>query len=304
MTTNAIATAAGQTSASGWNYDEAFKRNRGLISLEEQERLQRSRVAIPGMGGVGGIHLMTLARLGIGAFSIADGDEYEVANFNRQMGATLRSLGRRKVEVMAEEAAAINPESDIQVWDEIITEKNVDGFFADVDVFVDGVDFWSFDARRMLFREARERGIWAVTAGPIGMSTAWILFDPQGMTFDEYFDLQEEMTLVERFAAFLVGLTPQATQQGYLDLSQVQGEAGPSVALACQLAAGVVGAQVTKILLNRGPLQPAPHYAQFDAYLGKLVEGELPLGNRDPSQLEKRAALEKFLAAEVYGHSA
>ena len=67
-----------------WSYDEAFKANRGLISEEEQEKLRNCRVAIAGMGGVGGIHLVTLARLGIGKFTIADPDVFEVANFNRQ----------------------------------------------------------------------------------------------------------------------------------------------------------------------------------------------------------------------------
>src|SRR6516225_411029 len=88
-------------------YEEAFARHLGLFSPEEQNRLRGSRVAIAGLGGVGGIHLITLARLGIGAFNIADPDRFELANFNRQYGANLRSLGQRKVQVMAREARAI-----------------------------------------------------------------------------------------------------------------------------------------------------------------------------------------------------
>ena len=57
---------------SRWSYEEAFSRNLGLINPQEQEKLRKSRVAIAGMGGIGGINLMTLARLGIGAFRIAD----------------------------------------------------------------------------------------------------------------------------------------------------------------------------------------------------------------------------------------
>ena len=58
-----------------FNYQEAFSRNEGLISKEEQEVLRNSRIAIPGLGGVGGVHLMTLARVGIGKFHIADCQE-------------------------------------------------------------------------------------------------------------------------------------------------------------------------------------------------------------------------------------
>ena len=89
-----------------WSYGKAFARNIGLVSPAEQEVLHTSRVAIVGMGGVGGVHLVTLARLGIGRFTIADPDAFEPVNFNRQYGATLRGLGRSKAEVMAEEAGA------------------------------------------------------------------------------------------------------------------------------------------------------------------------------------------------------
>src|SRR5688572_3034414 len=82
--------------ASKWTYEDAFKRNRGLITEEEQQKLRNSRVAIAGMGGVGGVHLITLARLGIGKFTIADPDVFDVPNFNRQYGATISNLGRNK----------------------------------------------------------------------------------------------------------------------------------------------------------------------------------------------------------------
>src|SRR3989338_5855707 len=83
-----------------FNYHEAFSRNEGLISKEEQEILRNSRIAIPGLGGVGGVHLMTLARMGIGKFHIADSDQFNLANFNRQYGANLSTLGKDKTEVM------------------------------------------------------------------------------------------------------------------------------------------------------------------------------------------------------------
>src|SRR3990167_6528215 len=82
-----------------FDYNEAFSRNEGLISKEEQERLRSSRIAIPGLGGVGGVHLMTLARMGIERFHIADADQFSLANFNRQYGASVSNLGKNKTEV-------------------------------------------------------------------------------------------------------------------------------------------------------------------------------------------------------------
>ena len=280
-----------------WTYEQAFSRNRGLIGADEQEKLRACCVAIPGMGGVGGVHLITLARLGIGAFRLADPDTFDVVNFNRQLGAEISAIGRSKSAVMAEKALEINPELKLHTSESGIDPTNVDAFLEGADVLVDGIDFFAFDARRLLFQKARERGIWAVTAGPIGFSTAWLTFDPAGMTFDDYFDLREGMEPLDQFVAFLVGLTPRATHRGYFDLSQVDASQGrgPSVSLACQLASGVVGAEVLKILLNRGPLRPAPHYFQFDAYRGILRHGRLPAGNRGFLQRFKRGLLRRHM---------
>jgi molybdopterin/thiamine biosynthesis adenylyltransferase len=286
--------------ATTWSYEQAFARNLGLISPDEQQVLRRSRVAIAGMGGVGGVHLMTLTRLGIGAFRIADPDHFEVANFNRQYGGLVRHLGQSKVEVMADEARQINPELKVEGHPGEINERNVGEFLNGVDVFVDGVDFFSIDARRLLFREARERGIWSITAGPLGFSTAWLVFDPRGMSFDDYFDLRDDMERVDQIAAMAVGLCPAATHMPYLDLRHVDLSSGrgPSTGLACQLASGVTAAEVLKILLHRGDVRPAPHYFQFDAYRHQLRQRKLWWGNRNPLQRLKRAILRKRLLKE------
>jgi len=84
-----------------FDYNHAFSRNIGWLTEDEQQRLRGARVAIAGLGGVGGFHLLTLARLGVGRFNIADLDRFELANFNRQAGASVSSLGRPKVEVLA-----------------------------------------------------------------------------------------------------------------------------------------------------------------------------------------------------------
>ena len=100
----------------------------------------------------------------------------------------------------------------------------------------------------------------------------------------------DRMNRLDRLAAFAVGLTPRATHLRYLDLSRVDLKTGaaPSVALACQLAAGVAAAETLKILLNRQPLRPAPCYAQFDAYRSLLRCGRLRWGNLHALQRLKR----------------
>jgi molybdopterin/thiamine biosynthesis adenylyltransferase len=250
------------------------------------------------MGGVGGVHLATLGRLGIGRFTIGDMDRFEVANFNRQYGAKTTTLNRPKVEVMAEEVRQINPEADVRVFHQGVEPGKVSEFLEGVDLFVDGIDFFSIDIRRRLFREAAARNIFAVTAAPLGFGAAWLVFDPRGMSFDEYFDFREGQEPMEQLIAFAVGLAPAALHRDYFDWSKVNlaEHRGPSSGLACQLCAGVVAAESLKILLGRGEIRCAPCYVQFDAYRGELQTGRLDQGNREPAQLQKRAAMSQWLA--------
>jgi molybdopterin/thiamine biosynthesis adenylyltransferase len=280
-----------------WFYAEAFARNLGLVSPDEQERLRRSRAAIAGLGGVGGVDLVALARLGIGRFNIADPDVFEVRNTNRQYGATHSSAGRPKADVMREIVLDINPEAEVRVFREPIGPGNAEAFLDGANVLVDGIDAFEIDTRRLLFRMARERGIYGLGAGPVGFSTAWVIFAPDGMTFDRYFDLSDAMDGVEKFVAYVVGMAPTSTQRSYMDLSHldVAERTGPSAGLACHLASGVVAAEVVKILLGRGPLYAAPFYHQFDAYLGKYVRKRLIGGNRHPLQRLKRRWLTNYL---------
>jgi molybdopterin/thiamine biosynthesis adenylyltransferase len=286
-----------------WSYEAAFSRNLGLISRDEQRQLREARVAIAGMGGVGGVHLVTLARLGVGRFTIADPDKFEAANFNRQYGALVRNLGCGKAEAMAEEVRQINPEVDVRVFRGPVTAENLGEFLDGASVFLDGLDFFALDARRLVYRELRRRGIWAVMAGPMGFSAAWLVFDPRGMDFDTYFDMHDGMDPLDQAAAFAIGLTPAGTHWRYFDLSEtdVSTGRGPSAGLACQLCSGVASIEAAKIILGRKPPRAAPYYAQFDAYRGLLRRGRLLWGNRGPLQRLKRAILRRRMIQMGYG---
>jgi molybdopterin/thiamine biosynthesis adenylyltransferase len=286
-----------------WSYEEAFARNTGLITPDEQQRLRRSRIAIVGMGGVGGVHAVTLARLGVGGFTIADPDIFEVANTNRQYGARQSTVGQSKAEVMATVLRDINPEADVRVFRDPISTGNADEFLKDADLFVDGIDFFEIDVRRLLFLLAAQRGRYAITAGPIGFGTAWLVFAPGGMSFDRYFDFSDRMQQVDKIAAFAVGLLPRAVQREYMSMKSVNlaARTGPSSSLACQLASGVLAAEAIKIILGRGSIRAAPYYQQFDAYLGHFVRGRLLGGNRNPMQRLKRWALARQYRATMRG---
>lgn len=266
-----------------FDYQSAFSRNIGWVTETEQTQLRTKRIAIAGMGGVGGGHLLTLARLGIGAFNIADFDTFEIANFNRQAGATISSLDKPKVEVLASMACDINPDLTIRQFPTGINEENLDDFLQDVDLYVDGLDFFALSARRAVFAACHHLGIPAVTAAPLGMGAAVLVFLPGRMSFEQYFCLegQDEQEMLIRF---LLGLSPAMLQRGYLvDPSQVNflQHKGPSTIMACQLCCGLAAAEVLKILLGRGKLVVAPWGYHFDAYRNKFVKTWRPGGNRN-----------------------
>jgi len=267
-----------------FDYAAAFDRNIGWVTEAEQDLLRRKRVAIAGMGGVGGFHLLTLARLGIGKFRIADLDRFELANFNRQGGATMSTLGRSKVEVLAEMAQDINPECELDIFPEGVTDDNLERFFRDVDLYVDGLDAFAFEAREAVFAYCARRAIPATTVAPLGMSAALLNFLPGGMTFEEYFQLAGRPEL-EKSVRFLAGLAPSLLHRHYvMDRTRVnlRERRGPSTVIACQLCAGVAAGEALKILLRRGDVWAAPHGFQFDAYRNRLAHTWRPGGNRHP----------------------
>lgn len=273
-------------SSGAFDYKEAFSRNIGWVTDEEQQALKDKRVAIAGVGGVGGVHLLTLVRLGISKFYISDLDIFEQGNFNRQAGAYMKNIGRSKVEVMAEMARGINPDLDLKIFPEGISSENVEEFLDDVDLYIDGLDFFVLDVRRQVFALCEQKGIPAITAAPLGMGTALLCFIPGQMSFEEYFCM-EGHSADQRQLRFLVGLSPAMLQLGYLaDESKVdlEGKKGPSTPMACELCAGVAATNALKVLLGRGDVIAAPRGLHFDAYKNKMKITWRPGGNNNPLQ--------------------
>ena len=282
-----------------FSYERAFSRNIGWVTGHEQEILRNSRVAIAGLGGVGGVHLLALARLGVAQFNLADFDHFDLPNFNRQAGATMSTRGLAKIDVMAAQAADINPEVRIRRFSDGVGQHNIGDFLADCHVYVDGLDFFAFDARALVFQACHEAGIPALTVAPIGMGAALLNFLPGHMTFEQYFDWGDHSE-EEKALRFALGLAPAGLHRRYLvDISALDlaGRRAPSTGMACQLCAGIAATEVLKLRLGRGTVRPAPHGMQFDAYRCKFARTWLPGGNRHPLQRLALAVARRQLAA-------
>ena len=138
--------------------DNAFSRTALLLGEDAIQKLASSRVAIFGLGGVGGYCLEALARSGVGAFDLVDADRIDTTNLNRQILALRSTVGRLKTEVAAERVRDINPAADVRTHSIFCTDESVLLFdFSQYDYIVDAVD--TVAAKVSLALRAQEAGV-------------------------------------------------------------------------------------------------------------------------------------------------
>jgi molybdopterin/thiamine biosynthesis adenylyltransferase len=166
-------------------YEELFTRNIGFVDENEQMLLRTARVAVCGVGGMGGVVAQVLARSGVGGLTVLDKDRFEPSNNNRQVYAHAGSWGRTKVEVTTEELARVNPALEVRAFDHFGAD-NVAAVLEGVDVAVNGMD--ELPACLRLWRAARERNIPVVDAWSAPLPNVFVLRpeDPPPEEFLEY----------------------------------------------------------------------------------------------------------------------
>ena len=120
---------------------EIFSRTQALLGKDVMEKLSHSRVALFGLGGVGGAALEALVRSGVDHIDVFDFDTVSPSNINRQIIATAKNIGEKKTEAARLRANAISPETKITVHDMFYLPENADSIdFKDFDVVIDAVD--------------------------------------------------------------------------------------------------------------------------------------------------------------------
>ena len=120
---------------------DQFSRTQLLLGEDSMERLKNARIAVFGVGGVGGYVCEALVRSGVGAFDLIDDDKVCLTNLNRQIIATRKTVGQYKAEVMRDRMLEINPDVDVQIHKCFFLPENADEFpFSEYDYVVDAVD--------------------------------------------------------------------------------------------------------------------------------------------------------------------
>jgi len=279
-----------------FDYNTAFSRNIGWITGDEREIIKNTTIALAGLGGAGGEHALTLARMGFQKFHLSDFDEFEVHNFNRQAGAYISTLNQPKCRVMANMIRDINPDAVVKEFPDGINKENVDEFFENVDIYVDGIDFFALEARKLVYQKAEDMGIPNLLAAPIGMGVALAIFTKDSMSYSDYYQFNDDNDGEENFIKLLIGLAPALMHTSYLvdaSAANFQEKRGPSTPMAIKLCSGLLVSNVVKLVLGRGKVIVAPKVMQFDAYKNKFKTSWCPFGNGGPIQKLKFAIARK-----------
>ena len=138
--------------------DDMSARTQLLLGEEGVEKLRNSTVVLAGAGAVGGYVLEGLVRAGVGHIRVVDGDVFSASNMNRQVLATMDTIGRNKADVAVERARSINPDVDITAINTLVSEDTIPSIMEDVpDVLADAID--TIGHKVALLRYAAENGI-------------------------------------------------------------------------------------------------------------------------------------------------
>lgn len=147
-----------------------FARTELIFGPEALNRLARVRVAVFGIGGVGGYVVEALARSGVGALDLIDNDTVEITNLNRQIVATMKTVGRYKTDVAAERVAEINPDCSVRTHKVFFLPETTELFdFSQYDYVVDAID--TVTGKIGLILAAQAAGVPVVSAMGAGNKT-------------------------------------------------------------------------------------------------------------------------------------
>ncbi|MFP2912803.1 ThiF family adenylyltransferase [Pyxidicoccus sp. 3LFB2] len=261
-----------------------FQRNLGVIGPETMERLSRTHVLVAGLGGAGGQCAVDLARLGLGALTLADFDTYARHNLNRQAGCFESTLGQPKVEVVGRMCLDIHPDLRLRKVGEGITDDNVEALLAGgagqppVDFVVEVIDISGARAKQALHRGCRQQGLPAMTGLMLGFGAALHVFQPDAPPYEALYLLPDGRidlpAIIPHLGSYML--------QEYMDACyQGQGHA-PTCVVGATTAAGMMVSELVRgVMLGPRAMVSWPEYLYVDFFDHRYVRARsAPGGSR------------------------
>lgn len=252
-----------------------------FLTPDGGDLLKSKRIAVAGCGGVGGVAIVTLARMGASRFHLADPGVFDMPDMNRQWCATTATLGKNKARVYKDTVRDIDPFSEIRIWEQGVTDENIDAFLDGVDLLVDCLDLAvPLSLRARMCERAHSRGIFTVTAPILGFATLVVCSDPKGMPMTPFLDVLEGVYATGSLPEFLYDfLTPE-----HLDLMNQwlfeKKVKVPSIGVAPLLSGSLTVTEIVAALLGdtvpggRPPIT-LPQIILFDSFRMKYGQANL-----------------------------
>lgn len=241
-------------------YEERISRNLGIISIEDQKMMSKIKVVVAGCGADGGDAAISLARMGVRRFSLADPDIFEISNINRQEGAFLSNIGKKKVTVIADLMHDLDPQIEVSVFDDGVNELNINSFISDADIVLEEIDYKSLDVANMLYSLSRDKNIPVVTGLSVGWNAYAFYFSPNSMTFEEYIKLTEIKDFNNIKKAPFVPSVPSYIKNNLVRDVFTKDIPIPVVVPAVKLSSALVSFMVYALISGKKDIKPVPHY--------------------------------------------
>lgn len=209
-------------------YRERIGPQIGLITIEQQQRLLESCVAVAGCGAVGGYAISDLATWGIGKIKIADLDHFGTTNTGRQLFSGRSTIGKEKVDVVREGIIDISPDAVIDVYPHGVTFDNVENFVEGCDAVIDAVDYACLDISLAIHQEARRQNVVVFTPYDMAFGSSVFVFYPdRGITYEELLGID-------------IGIDPRRIDLSAIDISRL-----------CQIFPSYVDPEIVKRVLAK-----------------------------------------------------
>jgi len=249
-------------------HQEHHSRNLGLLTEEEQKKIDETVLLIAGCG-VGSLIAISAVRLGFEKLLLVDGDYVELSNINRQ-GYSSRDVGKFKVDALARRIKQINPHAKIRKYPVFVDPKNAAEFVKRADIIIDSIDPDAAQAVIAMHREAQKEHKTIIQPTDVGWGAMVQIFTPDSISYEEMIGLDPKVPVEKvnseeafgKFAQYFSKIMPEYVQKIVGEVMQGTRKHYPQPVSAAYILAAMT-VMAAKRIANDEPIVTAPNYVIF-----------------------------------------
>ncbi|MEI8143473.1 MAG: ThiF family adenylyltransferase [Candidatus Berkelbacteria bacterium] len=250
-------------------HTEHHSRNMGLLTEEEQQKIDSKSLLIAGCG-VGSMIALNAARLGFEKFVLVDGDVVELSNINRQ-AYLANDVGRFKVNALASLIKKINPHAEIKKYPIFVDIHNAKKLVHKADIIIDSIDPDAAQAVIAMHREAQKEHKSIIQPTDVGWGAMLQIFTPDSISYEKMIGLDPKTPVAEinndeafgKFIEFFTKIMPPYVQKIIMQMAEGKLLHYPQPASASYTLA-VMTVMAAKRIACGEPVKVAPDYIEFD----------------------------------------